>query len=61
MGEEPKLRVFDSRVLRRVFGHKRNEVTWEWKKQHNEELTDLYCSPNIIHVIKPRRMRCAGM
>ena len=51
------LRVFENRVLRRIFGPKRAEVTGEWRKLHNEELNDLYCSPNIILVIESRRMR----
>jgi hypothetical protein len=50
--EEPRLRVFENRVLRRIFGAKRDEVTGEWSKLHNEELNDLYCSPNIVRVIK---------
>ena len=58
--EERRLRVFESRVLRRIFGAKRDEVTGEWRKLHNEELNDLYCSPNIFRVIKSRRMRLAG-
>jgi len=47
-------------VLRRMFGPKRNEVTGEWRKLHNEELNDVYCSPNIVRVIKSRRIRWAG-
>jgi hypothetical protein len=49
---ERRLRLFENRVLRRIFGPKRDEVTEEWKKLHNEELNDLYSSPNIIRVIK---------
>ena len=52
MREERRLRVFENRVLRRVFGPKRDEVTGEWRKLHNEELSDLYSSPNIGRVIK---------
>jgi len=52
--------VSENRVLRGIFGLKRDEVTGEWRKIHNEELNDLYCSPNIIRVIKSRRMRWAG-
>jgi hypothetical protein len=52
--------VFENRVLRRIFGPKRDEVTGEWRKRHNEELNDLYCSPNIVPVIKSRRMRWPG-
>jgi hypothetical protein len=57
--EEHRLRVFENRVLRRIFGPKRDEVTGEWIRLHNEELNDLYSSPNIIRVIKSRRMRLA--
>ena len=52
--------MFENRVLRRIFGLKRDEVTGECRKLHNEELNDLYCSPNIVRVIKSRRMRWAG-
>jgi len=52
--------VFENRVLRKIFGPKRDEVTGEWRKLHNEELNDLYCSPNAFWVIKLRRMRWAG-
>ena len=52
--------MFENRALRRVIGPKRDEVTGEWKKLHNEELNNLYCSPNIGRVIKSRRMRWAG-
>jgi len=58
--EGRRLRVFENRVLRRVFGAKRDEVTGEWRKLHNEELNDLYCSPNFVRGIKSRRMRWAG-
>jgi len=54
------LRVSVNRVLRRLFGPKRDEVTGEWRKLHNEELSDLYSSPSIVRVIKSRRMRWAG-
>ena len=58
--EEGRLRVFENRVLRRVFGHRRDEVTGEWREIHNEELNDLYSLPNIVRVVKSRRMRWAG-
>jgi hypothetical protein len=58
--EEHRLRVFESRVLRRIFRLKRDEMTGEWRKLHNEELRDLYSSPSIIRIIKSRRMRWAG-
>jgi len=54
MREECRLRVFENRALRRIFGHKRDEVTGKWRKLHNEELNDLYSSPNIIQVTKSR-------
>jgi hypothetical protein len=57
--EERRLRVFENRVLRGVFGPKRDEVTGEWRKLHNEGLNDLYCSPNIFRLIKSKRMRWA--
>ena len=50
--EERKLRVFENMVLRRILGPRRDEVTGEWRRLHNEELNDLYCSPNIVRVIK---------
>ena len=59
MQEERKLTVFENMVLRRIFGPRRDEVTGEWRTLHNEELNDLYCSPNIVRVIKWRRMRWA--
>ena len=52
--------VFENRVLRGVFGPKRDEVTGEWRKLHNEELSDLYSLPIIVRVVKSRRMRWAG-
>ena len=58
--EEHTLRVFEYRVLRRIFGTKRDEVTGEWRKLHSDKLNDLYCSPNIVRVIKSKRMRWEG-
>jgi len=58
--EEHRLRVFDNRVLTGIFGPKRDGVTEEWSKLHNDELNDLYCSSNIVRVIKSRRMKWAG-
>jgi hypothetical protein len=58
--EEHRLRVFENRVLRRMFRPKRDEVTGEWRKLHNEELHNLYSSPDIIRQVKSRRMRLAG-
>jgi hypothetical protein len=53
------LMMFEYRVLRGIFGNKRDEITGKWRKLRNEELNGLYCSPNIIRVIKSRRMRWA--
>jgi len=58
--EERKLRVSENMVLRRIFGSRRDEVKGEWRRLNNEELNDLYCSPNIVRVIKSKRMRRAG-
>jgi hypothetical protein len=58
--EEHRLRAFENRVLRRLFGPKRDEEKGEWRKLHNKELHDLYSSPSIIRIIKSRRMRWAG-
>jgi hypothetical protein len=58
--EEHRLRVFENRVLRRMFGPKRGEVTGEWRKLHNEEVYDLYSSPDIIRQIESRRLRWSG-
>jgi len=60
LGKEYRLRMFVNKVLRRTFGPKRDEVTGEWRKLHNDELTDLYCSLNISRVNKSRRMRWEG-
>jgi hypothetical protein len=58
--EEHRLKVFENRVLRRIFVPKRDEVTGEWRKLHNKELRDLYSSPSKIRIIKSRRMRWTG-
>jgi hypothetical protein len=58
--EEYRLKVFENRMLRRIFGPKRDEVTGDWRKLHNEELHNLYSLPNIIKMIKSRKMRWAG-
>jgi hypothetical protein len=58
--EEHRLRVFENKVLRRIYGPKRDEGTGGWRKLHNEELHDLYSSPSIITIIKSRRMRWTG-
>jgi transcription termination factor 2 len=60
MREERRLRVFENGVLRRIFGPKRDEVTGEWRKLRNEELNVLYSLPNIVRVVKSRRMRWVG-
>jgi hypothetical protein len=60
MREECRLRVFENRVLRRIFGPKRDEVTEKWRRLHNKELYTVCSSPNIIGVIKSRRLRWAG-
>jgi hypothetical protein len=60
ISEEHRLRVFENKVLRKIFGPKWDEVTGEWRKLHNEELRDLYSSPSIIRTIKSRRVKWAG-
>ena len=60
MREEHRLRVFENKVLRKIFGVKKGEITGEWRKLHNAELHALYSSPNIIRNIKWRRLRWAG-
>ena len=60
-GGKGRLRVFESKVLRRIFGPKRDEVTGEWRRLHNKELYALYSSPDIIPAIKSRRVRWAGL
>ena len=59
--DEHRLRVFENRVLRKVFGPKRDEVTGEWRKLHEEKLNDLHCLPSIIRVIKSSSMRWRDM
>jgi hypothetical protein len=60
LSEDSRRRVFENRVVRRIFGPKRKEVTGEWRKLHNEKLNNLYSAPNIVRAIKSRRMRWAG-
>jgi hypothetical protein len=59
--EKHRLRAFENRVLRRIFGPKRDKETWQWKKLHNEELNNLYSTPNIVWVIKSRRLSWVGL
>ena len=59
--EKRRLRVFENRVVRRIFGPKRDEVTGDWRKLRNKKLNDLYSSPNIFRMIKSKRKRWAGM
>jgi hypothetical protein len=58
--EERRLRVFENRVLKRVFGPKTDKVTGEWRKLHKEDLSDLYSLPNIVRAVKSKRMRWVG-
>jgi hypothetical protein len=60
MKEEHKVRAFENRMLGKIFGPRRDEVTGQWRRLHNGELNNLYCSPNIIRVFKSRGMRWAG-
>jgi hypothetical protein len=60
LSEERRLKVYEKRVLRRIFGPKRDEVTGDWRKLHNEQVNDVCSSPNIVWMIKSRRMRWAG-
>ena len=60
MRQKRRMRVSNNRVLIKIFGPKRKKVIWDWRKLQNEELHDLYCAPNIVQVIKSRRMRGVG-
>ena len=60
MRDERRMRVFENKVLRRIFGPKRDEVTGEWRRLHNAEIYAVYASPNTLRVIESRRLRCAG-
>ena len=60
MREEKSLQVFENKVLRKIYGPKRDDQTGEWRRPHNDELLHLYGKPDIIRIVKCRRLRCAG-